>query len=217
MPATGRAAQTHFRVHIVSEAFRGKSRIERHRMINQTLSGELAAACMRWRSTPARPDEGPSRRMGRIMKPVRPDLLATLVAIIGGLVSAQAQTFPAKPMRIIVPFAAGGGSDAVTRIVANVLAERLGQPIAVENRGGAGGNLGMEAGARAAPDGYTLTVVTQNMAVNPHLYKSLGFDPLKDFKPVALMNRFYQIVVVNPQVPAKTLAELIALAKAKPG
>ena len=142
---------------------------------------------------------------------------AACLAVLAGALAAQAQSYPSKPIKIIVPFAAGGGSDAVTRIVAARLTERLGQPIAVENRGGAGGNLGMEAGARAAPDGYTLTVVTQNMAVNPHLYKNLSFDPLKDFKPVALMNRFYQIVVVNPQVPARTLAELIALAKARPG
>jgi tripartite-type tricarboxylate transporter receptor subunit TctC len=144
-------------------------------------------------------------------------VLGLACALLVAATVAQAQPYPSKPIKIIVPFAAGGGSDAVTRIVANALSERLGQPIAVENRGGAGGNLGMEAGARAAPDGYTLTVVTQNMAVNPHLYKNLGFDPLKDFKPVALMNRFYQIVVVNPQVPARTLAELIALAKARPG
>jgi tripartite-type tricarboxylate transporter receptor subunit TctC len=143
--------------------------------------------------------------------------LAVAGAVLAGTLAAQAQSYPSKPIKIIVPFAAGGGSDAVTRIVASKLTERLGQPIAVENRGGAGGNLGMEAGSRAAPDGYTLTVVTQNLVVNPHLYKNLSFDPLKDFKPVALMNRFYQIVVVNPQVPARTLAELIALAKARPG
>jgi tripartite-type tricarboxylate transporter receptor subunit TctC len=144
-------------------------------------------------------------------------LAAACLAVLAGTVSAQAQSYPSKPIKIIVPFAAGGGSDAVTRIMANKLTERLGQPIAVENRGGAGGNLGMEAGARAAPDGYTLTVVTQNLVVNPHLYKNLSFDPLKDFKPVALMNRFYQIVVVNPQLPVRTLAELITLAKARPG
>jgi tripartite-type tricarboxylate transporter receptor subunit TctC len=139
------------------------------------------------------------------------------LAFVGALSAAQAQTFPAKPIRIIVPFAAGGGSDTVTRIVADKLAGRLGQPVTIENRGGAGGNLGMEAGARAAPDGTTLTVVTQNLVVNPHLYKNLSYDPLRDFRPIALMNRFYQIVIVNPQVPVKTLPELIALAKAKPG
>src|SRR5262245_22086864 len=130
---------------------------------------------------------------------------------------AQAQTFPTRPVRIIVPFAAGGGSDTVARIVANRLSDRLGQPVTIENRGGAGGNLGMDAGAHAPADGYTLTVITQNLAVNPHLYKNLGYDPLKDFKPIALINRFYQIVVINPALPARTLAELIAHAKAKPG
>jgi len=142
-------------------------------------------------------------------------LIATFALF--GQASAQAQTFPTKPIKIIVPFAAGGGSDTVTRIVASRLADRLGQPVTIENRGGAGGNLGMDAGAHAPADGYTLTVITQNLAVNPHLYKNLGYDPLKDFKPIALINRFYQIVVVNPALPAHTLAELIALAKAKPG
>src|SRR5690242_5330294 len=86
-----------------------------------------------------------------------------LVLLCGPLATAQAQPFPAKPVRIIVPFAAGGGSDTVTRIVAAKLADRLGQPVTIENRGGAGGNLGMEAGARAPADGTTLTVVTQNL------------------------------------------------------
>ena len=139
------------------------------------------------------------------------------LALLCAASAAQAQTFPTKPIRIIVPFAAGGGSDTVTRIVASKLAERLGQPVTIENRGGAGGNLGMEAGARSAPDGYTLTVVTQNLVVNPHLYKNLNYNPLRDFQPIALMNRFYQVVIINPQVAAKTLPELIALAKAKPG
>src|SRR5262245_9296305 len=97
-----------------------------------------------------------------------------IVLFCGHLPAAQAQTHPAKPIRIIVPFAAGGGSDTVTRIVASKLADRLGQPVTIENRGGAGGNLGMEAGARAPADGYTLTVVTQNLVVNPHLYKNLN-------------------------------------------
>jgi tripartite-type tricarboxylate transporter receptor subunit TctC len=130
---------------------------------------------------------------------------------------AWAQTFPSRPIQIIVPFAAGGGSDTVARVIANLLAQRLGQPVLVENRGGAGGNIGMEAGARAQPDGYTLTVLTQNIAVNPHLYKTLGYKPLTDYKPIALINRFYQIVVVNPSVPAHSMSELIALAKATPG
>ena len=131
--------------------------------------------------------------------------------------AAWGETYPSRPIQIIVPFAAGGGSDTVTRVVANRLAERLGQPVLVENRGGAGGNIGMEAGARAKPDGYTLTVLTQNIAVNPHLYQNLAYKPLTDFKPIALINRFYQIVVVNPSVPAHSMSELIALAKAKPG
>jgi tripartite-type tricarboxylate transporter receptor subunit TctC len=149
---------------------------------------------------------------------IRHNMALAVFALVCGLAStAQAQTFPAKSIRIIVPFPAGGGADTVTRIVASKLAERLGQPVTIENRGGAGGNLGMEAGARSAPDGYTLTTVTQNLVVNPHLYKNLNYNPLGDFRPIAQMNRFYQIVIVNPQVPAKTLPELVALAKAKPG
>jgi tripartite-type tricarboxylate transporter receptor subunit TctC len=130
--------------------------------------------------------------------------------------AARAGTYPSRPIQIIVPFAAGGGSDTVTRVVANRLSERLGQAVLVENRGGAGGNIGMEAGARAEPDGHTLTVLTQNIAVNPHLYKKLGYKPLTGFKPIALINRFYQIVVVNPSVPVHSMGELIALAKVKP-
>jgi tripartite-type tricarboxylate transporter receptor subunit TctC len=130
---------------------------------------------------------------------------------------AQARKLGDRPIKIIVPFAAGGGSDTVARIVASRLADRLGQPVTIENRGGAGGNLGMDAGAHAPADGTTLTVITQNLAVNPHLYKNLTYNPLSDFKPIALVNRFYQIVVVNPALPAGTLGDMIALAKAKPG
>jgi tripartite-type tricarboxylate transporter receptor subunit TctC len=151
--------------------------------------------------------------------------LRSLGALIAGIVvaattfctTALADSYPSRPIQIIVPFTPGGGSDTVTRIVANQLAQRLGQSVLVENRGGAGGNIGMEAGARAAPDGYTLTVLTQNIAVNPHLYKKLGYKPLTDFKPIALINRFYQIVLVNPSVPVHSMSELIALAKSKPG
>ncbi len=146
-------------------------------------------------------------------------VLIAAAAMIGqtpARAQTSAQTFPRMPVRIIVPFAAGGGSDTVARIIASKLSDRLGQPVTIENRGGAGGNLGMDAGAHAPDNGYTLTVITQNLVVNPHLYKNLGYDP-QDFRPLALLNRFYQIVVVNPALPARTLAELIALAKAKPG
>ena len=127
---------------------------------------------------------------------------ALLFALIGcGAARAD------EPVKIVVPFAAGGGSDTVARIIASKLSDRLGQPVTIENRGGAGGNLGMDAGAHAPDNGYTLTVITQNLVVNPHLYKNLGYDP-QDFRPLALLNRFYQIVVVNPALPARTLAEL---------
>ena len=129
---------------------------------------------------------------------------------------AAAQTFPEKGLRIIVPVAAGGGADVMTRVMATALAERIGHSVVVENRGGAGGNIGMEAGARVPADGYTLTMVFQSMGANPYLYAKLPFDVVKDFAPVSVMVHYQLVLAVNPLVPAQNIAELIALAKAKP-
>jgi len=132
--------------------------------------------------------------------------------------AALAQAWPAKPIRLMVPFPPGGSTDIVARIVAQKLSERLGQSIVIENRGGAGGTLGTAVVAKAAPDGYTLTVAsTSTHVVAPGVYARLDYDPVKDFAPVGLMAVSPYLLVVNPSVPAKTLQELVALAKKQPG
>jgi tripartite-type tricarboxylate transporter receptor subunit TctC len=131
---------------------------------------------------------------------------------------APAEEFPAKPVRIYVGFAPGGGTDIMTRIVAPRMGERLGQPVIVENKPGAGGNLATEAVAKAAPDGYTLLMGTiAALAINPSLFRNLPFDPVKDLAAISMGVSLPNVVVVHPSVPAKTLAELIALAKQQPG
>jgi tripartite-type tricarboxylate transporter receptor subunit TctC len=137
-------------------------------------------------------------------------------ALAGGI--AHAQTFPAKPVRMVIAFPAGGGSDIVGRALAQHLTDLLGQPIVVENRGGAGGIIGTEFGARAAPDGYTITVGSSGgFAITPHLNPKLPYDPVRDFAPVGLFTRLTFLINVHPSVPAKSVKELTALAKARPG
>ncbi len=133
--------------------------------------------------------------------------------------SAVAQdAWPTKPVRIVVPFAAGGTTDVVARAVAKDLGEMWGQPVVVENRGGAGGNIGADAVAKSAPDGYTLLMTSGSIfTVNPHMYAKMPFDAKKDFIPVTNVASGPQLVVVNPSVPAKTLKEFIAYAKKQPG
>ena len=131
---------------------------------------------------------------------------------------AGAQAWPTKPIRLMVPFPPGGSTDIVARIVAQKLAERLGQPIVIENRGGGGGTIGTAVVARTAPDGYNLTVAsTSTHVVAPGVYPKLEYDPVRDFAPIGLMAVSPYLLVVNPAVPAKTLRELVALAKAQPG
>jgi tripartite-type tricarboxylate transporter receptor subunit TctC len=131
--------------------------------------------------------------------------------------SAQAD-YPSKPLRLIVPFPPGGSTDIVGRIVAQRLGEKLGQQIVVDNRGGAGGTIGTEAAAKAAPDGYTLAVgTTSTHAVAPGAYSKLGYDPVKNFAPVSLVAVTPYLLVVNAQVPAKSLKEFVSLAKSQPG
>jgi tripartite-type tricarboxylate transporter receptor subunit TctC len=138
------------------------------------------------------------------------------VILIG---TAQAQTaWPAKPIRIIVGFAAGGSTDVTARIIGQALSDRLGQPVLIENRPGAGGNIGADAAAKADPDGYTLLMATSStFAANPALYKSLPFDVQADFAPVTVTAFIPNLLVINPSVPAKNLAEFVAYAKANPG
>jgi tripartite-type tricarboxylate transporter receptor subunit TctC len=126
------------------------------------------------------------------------------------------QDWPAKPVKIVVPFAPGGGSDFIARYIARRLSDELKQPFIVDNKPGAGGNIGTEQGIKSAPDGYTLTLIASSYTVNASVYK-LNFDPVADVTPIIQVSQGPLIVVVYPGFPAKTLQELIAFAKAKPG
>jgi len=130
---------------------------------------------------------------------------------------ASAQTYPDRTITMVVPFAAGGSTDLVARILAQKLTEQMGQSVVVENRAGAGGNIGAAAVAKSTPDGYTLLYGTiSTHTLNPLMAKKSAYDPVKDFEPVALIGNIPNVLVVNPSVPAKTVQELIALAKANP-
>jgi len=141
--------------------------------------------------------------------------LALALMLLG---PAHAQNaWPAKPIRLIVGFAAGGSTDVTARIIAQALSDRLGQPVVVENRGGAGGNIGADAVAKADPDGYTLLMATSStFAANPNLYKTLPFDVQKDFAPITVTAFIPNLLVVNPSVPANNVADFIAYLKANP-
>ncbi|MBP0620478.1 tripartite tricarboxylate transporter substrate binding protein BugE [Cupriavidus consociatus] len=154
------------------------------------------------------------------MKAVHKAGAAACVAAIGlayaGFV--QAQSYPTKPIRLIVPFAAGGTTDIVARAVSDGLGRELGQPVVVENRGGGGGAIGADALAKSAPDGYTLGIATvSTMATNPATNPKNPYDPLKDFAPITNLVNVPNVLTVNPKVPAKTLKEFVALLKANPG
>jgi tripartite-type tricarboxylate transporter receptor subunit TctC len=139
----------------------------------------------------------------------------TAVLAAGG---AAAQDFPTRPITMVIPFPAGGSTDLVGRLIAERMTAELGEPVVVENKGGAGGNLGAAQVAKASPDGYTIlmgTVATH--ALNPALYKKMPYDPVKSFAPVSLLAIVPNVLVVNPEFPAKTTEELIALLKANPG
>jgi tripartite-type tricarboxylate transporter receptor subunit TctC len=143
-------------------------------------------------------------------------LLTTAMGAAPAVFAADA--WPARPIRMIVAYPPGGGTDQVGRVMAEQLAQSLGQNVVIDNRGGATGNIGTELAARAIPDGYTLLMcnVAPN-AVNVSLFKKLGFDPVKDFSPVSLVAVTPNILVAHPSMPVKTVADLVALAKAKPG
>jgi tripartite-type tricarboxylate transporter receptor subunit TctC len=148
--------------------------------------------------------------------------VAVTLSVLAGLVfapaAATAQRWPQKPIRMIVPFPAGGGTDFIGRLAAKQLSERLGQQVVVENRGGANGAIGLQALTQADPDGYTIAASSDTpLVVNPWLYDKLPYQPLRDFTPVAMLVRFPGMLAVHPSVRAATVAELIALAKAKPG
>jgi tripartite-type tricarboxylate transporter receptor subunit TctC len=134
------------------------------------------------------------------------------------LSAASAEDYPVRPITLVVPYAAGGGNDVMARIVAEKMGRSLGQQIVIENKGGAGGSIATRQVAKAAPDGYTLGLGgTGTHAINPTLYANVGYDPRKDFAPVGLIATSALVVLVNTSVPAKTIPELIALAKSEPG
>jgi tripartite-type tricarboxylate transporter receptor subunit TctC len=132
--------------------------------------------------------------------------------------AAAAQDYPSRPITLVVPYAAGGGNDVMARVVAEKMSKSLGQQIVIENKGGAGGSIATRQVAKAAPDGYTLGLGgTGTLAINPTLYPNVGYDPRKDFAPVGLIATSALVVLVHPSVEAKSIGELIALAKREPG
>jgi tripartite-type tricarboxylate transporter receptor subunit TctC len=150
------------------------------------------------------------------MKPSRRRLLQLTVAgcVAPALpVIASAQSYPTRPVRMIVPYAAGGPTDILARLIAEKLSEDLGKQFRVENIGGAGGNIGMGQGARAAPDGYTVVVVPPNIVINPAMYDSVPYDPYKDFDPVTIATTSASVLTVHPSLPVTTVRELVALIK----
>jgi tripartite-type tricarboxylate transporter receptor subunit TctC len=141
--------------------------------------------------------------------------IAAVFCLAWGL--SQAQSYPTKPVRLIVPFSAGGATDVVVRIVANKLPEALGQQVVVDNRVGAGGMIGTEIAAKATPDGYTLLATGSPHVIFPHLYKKVPYDTLKDFAPIMQIGAQPYALTVHPSLPVKTVKELIELAKKSPG
>jgi tripartite-type tricarboxylate transporter receptor subunit TctC len=160
------------------------------------------------------------------MNPIAPEgalpratlpMLALLLVAAFCTPALHAQDYPNKPIRMIVPYPPAGGTDIVARTVAEPLAAELGQPIIIDNRGGAAGNIGTDLAAKSAPDGYTILFTLSSHTINPKLYDKLPFDVEKDFIPISLAAYIPQILVANPSVPAHNIKELIALAKAEPG
>ena len=145
---------------------------------------------------------------------------AVAVAILLAGVTASplsAQTYPNRPIRFIFPFPPGGPTDILGRIIGQKLAERLGQPVVPENKPGAGANIGLEIGAKAKPDGYTITLASPSLSISPTLYKKLNYDSVKDFAPISLVAEIPNVLLVPSSSPIKSLKELIAYAKANPG
>jgi len=140
----------------------------------------------------------------------------SLAALLGAACVAHAQDWPTKPVRFVVPYPPGGGTDVIARIMQNRMSEGLGQPIVIENRGGAGGAVGTEAAAKAAPDGYTFLFTLSSHTINPLLYK-LNYDVERDFVSVSLIVSVPQLIAANPNAPVKSMQDLVAQAKAKPG
>lgn len=151
------------------------------------------------------------------MTQLRSIVVALSVAALPCIATAAQQDYPTRPIRMIVPYPPGGNADILARLIGQKLGERLGQQVVVDNRGGAGGLIGQEIAAKAAPDGYTFTLVAVSHAVNPSLYKKLPYDSKRDFAPITLAVAVSNLLVVHPGLPAKSVPELISLAKSKPG
>jgi tripartite-type tricarboxylate transporter receptor subunit TctC len=163
-----------------------------------TLSGAFNSRCQ----------HDPQRRFARVG--------ILLCALVAG--AAFAQPYPAKPVRLVLPYPPGGGSDTIARPLAQRLSENLGQPVVVDNRGGAGGNVGMEVVARASPDGYTIVLaLTAQLAVNVSLFRKLPYDPVRDYEPITLLGSGPYLLIVHPSLPVTTVKELVALARARSG
>ncbi len=144
-------------------------------------------------------------------------LVFALLALATLSAESRAQTWPTGPVRIVVPFAAGGAIDTVARLIGQKLSESLKQPVVIENRPGAGGNVGTDAVAKSAPDGYTLLLTTNGHAISPSLYRKLPYDPIRDFAPVTQLHASTLVLVAGKKLPAQSLAEMIAAAKTQPG
>jgi tripartite-type tricarboxylate transporter receptor subunit TctC len=149
------------------------------------------------------------------MRTIARSIAGLALAALAG--AAASQDYPNKTIRMIVPFAAGGPTDVIARTIAQKLTESWGQPVVIDNRGGAGGNLGTDIAAKAAPDGYTVVMVIVGHAINASLYSKLPYDPVKDFAPVSPTGAATIVLVAHPSLQAKTVKELTALAKSKPG
>lgn len=144
-------------------------------------------------------------------------LAAALVAVLAAAPAAWAQSYPTRPVRLVLPFPPGGPTDITGRAIAQKLQEQLGQPVVPENRPGAAGNIGLEIGAKAPPDGYTITLTAPPIAVSPSLYRKLNYNAERDFAPVTLVAAIQNIMVCHNSVPAKSVKELVALARRHPG
>ena len=144
-------------------------------------------------------------------------ITTAILVLATGSAFAQASAYPDKPIRFVVPYPPGGGTDVIARIVQDRLRAALGQQIVIDNRGGAGGSIGTEVVARSAPDGYTVLFTLSSHTINPAIYSKLSFDAARDFEPIGIVCSLPQILVANPQFPANTVQQLIAMAKEKPG
>ena len=145
---------------------------------------------------------------------------AAIVAVVAAMLAPMAhaaEPYPSKPIRIVVPFAPGGGTDLTARVVGQRLTERTGQPVVIDNRPGAGTMLGTELTLKSPPDGYTFMIASASHAINPSLYRKVNYDPIRDFAPITLAISFPFIIAVHPSVPVRNVKELIAHAKANPG